>query len=82
MKTDIWVRFGDIARGRCGMQSQYCSRYLMKESGDAYLGEGIRFRGEPARYHSILMHRDDADLFVHRVRTFRESRHCGWSGEE
>jgi len=75
-----WVSFGKVARDLCGMQSQYCSRYIDGRLGSPGLGEGLRFRrkgGEGsldvADYHFIEIHRDDVEAFVRRVTEYRRS---------
>lgn len=75
-----YVRFGDVARQRCGMQCQYCARYLDGSLKAPNLGEGLRWKGDVTRYHGLVLHRDDVDEFVRRVRAFREPLGC-WSGE-
>lgn len=77
----MWISFGDVARNRCGMQSQYCSRYVDGFSRFPKLGEGLRFQGSPFYYHSLEIHADDADEFVARVKAHRTQNGIGWSGE-
>lgn len=81
MEND-WISFGEVARRMCGMQAQYCSRYVGGLHGRPDLGEGLRFQGAPAQYHQMKIHRADADVFVARLRDHRINNHCGWSGEE
>ncbi len=80
--TSEYVRFGDVARDRCGMQCQYCCRYLEGKGGAVDLGSDLRWLGRTATYHELLIHKDDADEFVRRVRAYRSENRMGWSGEE
>lgn len=73
--TPGYVSFGDVARNQCGMQSQYCSRYLDRNN-TPYLGEGIRTIGDISDYHFIQIHADDVQTFVTRVIAFRKSIHA------
>lgn len=61
---DQYVSFGDIARGRCGVQCQYASRLIGK------LGTGLRWWSMGSSYHDILIHRDDVDECVRRWRHY------------
>ena len=86
-----WVDFGDVAHGLCGMQSQYCSRYVdgrKYSETDKYpnLGEGLRFRRnrpnhlgdwtvDPNDYHQIQLHSEDAAEFARRVNDYRRATH-------
>lgn len=80
--TEDYVRFGDVARDRCGMQCQYARHYLGGEHGSTDLGSDLRWFGETEDYHRLMIHREDADEFVRRVRIHRTEGHMGWSGEE
>lgn len=73
--TTDYIRFGDVARDRCGMQCQYASRYLPE------LGADLLWFGDTASYHGLHIHREDADMFVARLREHRIAGGCGWSGE-
>lgn len=61
-----WVRFGDVARERCGQQAQYASRAIDGRLGYPNLGVGLRFKGDPRDYHRVLIHADDVEEFVRR----------------
>lgn len=67
-----WVRFGDVARDRCGEQAQYASRYIDGRDGYPHLGAGLRFRGDPRDYHFILIHADDVEEWVRRWQANKE----------
>jgi hypothetical protein len=67
VSDDRYVGFGEVARRRCGMQAQYCSRYIDGRHGNAHLGEGLRFRGDPLSYHFVQIHHSDVEEFVRRV---------------
>jgi len=78
-----YIRFGEVARDRCGMQCQYASRYLMGDlDGYPKLGEDLRWFGRTEDYHGLMIHKDDADTFVRRAREHRTQGGMGWSGEE
>lgn len=80
--TSDYIRFGDVARDRCGMQCQYCRHYLAgDDKGKPALGDDLRWHGDTEDYHNLMIHRDDADTFVHRVREYRTNGMMGWSGE-
>jgi hypothetical protein len=80
--TADYIRFGDVARDRCGMQCQYASRYLMGElNGYPKLGEDLRWFGDTGSYHGLMIHKGDADEFVRRVRKHRTEGMMGWTGE-
>lgn len=74
-KNDLqgFVAFGDAAR-KIGIQSQYASRYVAGGDGyancgsDPALGRVLRFVGDPGDYHDLLIHGDDVDEFVTRVK--------------
>lgn len=59
-----YVNFGGICRNGVGMQCQYGSRYLCESD----IGEGLRYIGSCSDYHSILIHKDDAPIFVERMK--------------
>ncbi len=72
-KKDDYVDIGDIVHGKLlEGQSQYVSRYLLKDfPGYPFLGEGLRFEGESRDYHSWRIHKDDVETFVKRVKEHR-----------
>ena len=67
-----WIELGEVSLPLLGMQTQYSAAYV--ES----LGEGLRFRGEGGteldltNYHFIEIHKDDVEVFVSRVKEFRQ----------
>jgi hypothetical protein len=70
-----YLDFGNLVREKLGMQCQYASRYLDGTiEGYPRLGEGLRIAGSLDMYHSLLIHRDDADEFLRRMTEYRESR--------
>lgn len=79
--TTGYVRFGDVARDRCGMQCQYAARNLAGEHGSGDVGSDLRWHGDTADYHNLLIHPDDADEFVRRLRKYRTEGRMGWQGE-
>jgi len=74
MPDTDYVEFGDVARQQCHEQCQYVSRYLDGRHGYPNLGEGIRFQGDIADYHDLLIHKDDVATFVKRVNDYRKAR--------
>ena len=77
--TDLrdYVSFGDAAR-KIGIQSQYASRYVRGDDdrancgSDPALGRVLRFAGDPGDYHDLLIHVDDVDEFVARVKAAKQ----------
>ena len=77
-----FVSLGDVARGELRMQCQYASRYvdgsLPEEYPDvasgAEFGKPLRLFGDPGNYHSYMIHQDDVDEFVRRVKQYRNGR--------
>jgi len=68
-----YVDFGDISRGRLGLQCQYGSRYISGDiPGYPNLGEGLRFKGDKHNYHSYQIHKDDVEKFIHRYELYLE----------
>ncbi len=67
-----WVRFGDVARRRCGEMAQHASRAIDGRLGYPHLGVGLRFRGDAADYHAVLIHADDVETFVARWKANEE----------
>ncbi len=61
-----YLEFGDIARGMCGMQAQYCARYVDGSGDYPNLGQGLRIINNDDWY-AIKVHRDDAAEFARRV---------------
>lgn len=74
-KSD-YVNFGDLVRKRLHRQCQYVSRYVGGLCDYPDLGEGLRFmeRGKPVTYsddyHSLEIHKDDAEEFIKRVKDY------------
>lgn len=64
---DGYVNFTYVANRHIGRQSQYTSRYVDGRLGYPNLGEGLRFKGDPADYHSLRIHQDDIAEFARRV---------------
>lgn len=75
-----FISLGDVSRGKLGMQAQYASRHVdgifpeyPDVASDPAFGEGLRVYGSEGDYHSYMIHQDDADEFVKRVRQHRDS---------
>jgi hypothetical protein len=58
------VDFGDVARDRCGQQSQYASRHFNPLFADEYAQFQLRVHGNPDDYHFLRIHKDDVEEFV------------------
>jgi hypothetical protein len=72
-----FIRFGDLAIRVLDQQCQYASRHLDGRCGDAMLATGLRLQGDPWDYHSVLIHRDDAQAFIDRYVAHQASRGTG-----
>jgi len=70
-----YISLGDLSRGSLGMQAQYASHYADPHWRNeyTYCGDGLRIIGTSADYHNMLIHEDDAHIFVARVKIAR-----GW----
>lgn len=82
--SEDYVEFGEVARGRLGMQCQYSSRYLTGIGRSPRLAEDLRWHGgeidtlwrqldSSGDYHRLRLHRDDVDEFVDRVIAHRRA---------
>ena len=62
-----YIGFGDVSRGKLGLQCQYGSRYVDGVlEGWPCLGYDLRFLGSTNSYHSLKIHKDDVQIFVDR----------------
>lgn len=66
-----YTGFGDVARDQCGQQCQYAARNLAGEHGSVDLGSDLRWIGNTADYHNLVIHKDDVATFVERYLDFR-----------
>jgi len=82
--SDRFVNFGEISRGRLGLQCQYGCRYTgidpkgertnyWEELGYPDLGKGLRFKGGTNNYHALEIHEDDVEEFVRRYKEYLQS---------
>ena len=71
-----YVCFGDVARGQLDQQCQYASRYVDGRYDYPNLGVGLRFIGDACDYHSLQIHKDDVEEFVHRVKEYKAGIGC------
>lgn len=62
-----YVDLEEIAHSRLNEQCQYISWYIDGRNGYPNLGIGLRFEGDPRRYHEIKIHRDDVGEFIRRI---------------
>ena len=72
-----FIHFGDVANHLMeGDQTQYASRYVQGSTpGYPNLGNGLRFNGDVRDYHSLGIHPEDIEEFVHRVYAYRAYKH-------
>lgn len=68
-----YVRFGDVAIGRCKQQCQYAVRYLAGVHGSPDLGSDLRWIGDTGDYHDVVIHKGDVEKFVARYLDFRDT---------
>lgn len=74
MEVENYIKLGKVIRSKLNMQCQYGSRYLNKGFKDyPYLGENIRIKGDISDYHSVLIHKDDVETFVQRVKDYKNT---------
>ncbi len=67
-----FIDFGGVSHQLMSKQSQYGSRYVDGTiEGYPNLGNGLRFQGDPADYHSLGIHPDDIDEFIRRYHTYQ-----------
>ena len=69
MRSDMkdFVKLGIVSR-LLDRQTQYVSRYIDGSFGNPNLGGGLRFIVCTENYHETLIHRDDVDEFVRRIK--------------
>jgi len=65
-RPEVYVNFGDVCRDELGIQCQYGSYYLDGTANYPNLGVGLRIIGDKFNYHSLKIHRKDADTFIKR----------------
>jgi hypothetical protein len=66
-----FIDFGDYCRGVLGMQCQTGYYYLEGLAGHPKLKEGLRVTGNEHNYHSIRIHKDDAEIFRQRIEAWK-----------
>ena len=69
------VFIGDIVRHIVGEQTQYISRHFDGSCNTIILTDGLRTDIDASSYHSFKLHKDDAELFIARLRAYRWSNH-------
>ena len=73
MNDDDYVNFGNVSRGRLGLQCQYGSQYINGSCGRVNLGNGLRFKNvDSYNYHSLKIHKDDVERFVKRYMYYQK----------
>lgn len=76
-----YVYFGDVARSLCLQQCQYAARNLAGEHGSEDLGSDLRWYGDTADYHNLMIHLEDGEEFARRYHEFRKTGVRSWLGE-
>ena len=53
-----------------GITCQQASRYVNSDFTEDHfqIGEGLRFKGNPTHYHSLMIHRDDVPILRERYK--------------
>lgn len=68
-----YVSFGDMVRKRLDMQAQYACHYLFGMNGRPNLGRELLYIGNANEYQQLLIHQDDIEEFVYRMKKHRAS---------
>lgn len=72
-----YVSFAEVALKRLDLPNHYAAKYVDGRHGEANLtsnpklGASLRIVGDGEDYHSYLIHEDDVDEFVRRVRAHK-----------
>jgi hypothetical protein len=66
-----YIDFGDYCRKNLDMQCQTGYYYLEGLAGHPKLKDGLRVTGNTWNYHSIKIHKDDAEVFKQRISQWR-----------
>jgi len=85
--NEEYVNFGDVYRKHFGGQCQHGCRYTgiapegdgvhntyWQQDGYPDLGVGLLFKGNTNNYHSLLIHKDDVNVFVKRYKKWVEAK--------
>lgn len=71
-RPEGYIQFGSVAGNLMNKQTQYASYCIDGVvAGYPKLGDGLRFSGNPANYHSLGIHPDDIDEFMRRFHAYR-----------
>jgi hypothetical protein len=62
-----YIDFGDYCRAELGITCQYGYYLLNGLAGFPELGKGMRITGDAWNYHSLRIHKEDADIFKERM---------------
>jgi hypothetical protein len=72
-----YINFGDFVRKEIGIQCQYASHYLCGDvDGYPNLGHGLRYTGKEGDYHSIMIDKQDAQVFEERYNAYKKEMNC------
>lgn len=69
-----YISFGDFCRGEMGMQSQYGMYLFEGLCNNPALGYYLRIKGNMDSYHSVQIHKDDAQKFKERYKAYRDDK--------
>ncbi len=81
-ESNNYIPFGDAVRA-IGMQCQYACRYLGIDGWtddypdfgyDVRVFSTLNLNGITNQYHQIMIHKDDVEKFVTRIKEYRISR--------
>lgn len=67
-----FINFGDYCRGTIGITCQYGYYLLEGLAGHPRMKDGLRITGDVHNYHSIRIHKDDAEIFKDRYWAWRK----------
>ena len=71
-----YIDFGNYCRNELNVTCQYGYYMLNGLAGHPELGKGLRITGDAWNYHSLRIHKDDADTFKERVNDWRKIPVC------
>ena len=76
-----YIPFKPVAQKRCGTLCLYAARHLTGAPGNVALADDLRWFGSIEQHLDLMIHADDADVFVARFREHQIGIGSGWHGE-
>lgn len=70
---NYWLDFGALCRKELNLQCQYGYFYFKGLGGNPELGKGLRMQNDRWSHHEAEIHKDDAPIFIQRVKEYRQS---------